>query len=33
MPGQQPDIFILHYASADARFARRAGEDQPRCPR
>ena len=33
MPGQQPDIFILHYASADARFARRAGADQPRCPR
>jgi hypothetical protein len=32
MPGNQPDQFMLRYASADAVFARRAGADQPRCP-
>jgi hypothetical protein len=32
MPGEQPDIFMLRYASADARFARRAAAAEPRCP-
>jgi hypothetical protein len=33
MPGDQPDLFMLRYASADASFARRAAADEPRCPR
>lgn len=32
MPGQQPDLFMLAEARIDARFALRAGRDQPRCP-
>ncbi|MGE5617497.1 MAG: hypothetical protein ACM3UX_01020, partial [Candidatus Woesearchaeota archaeon] len=32
MPGNQPDPFMLQYASIDAGFARRAARDQPRCP-
>jgi hypothetical protein len=32
MPAGQPDQFMLRYAVADEAFARRAGEDQPRCP-
>ena len=31
MPGEQPDTFMLSFASADAAFARRAAADQPRC--
>jgi hypothetical protein len=32
MPGQQPDLFIIATARADAPFAARAAGDQPRCP-
>lgn len=32
MPGNQPDLFMLEHASANAGFARRAARDQPRCP-
>ena len=32
MPGNQPDLFMLEYARIDAKFARQAGGDQPRCP-
>jgi hypothetical protein len=32
MPGNQPDLFMLEYAAIDARFAREAAADQPRCP-
>jgi hypothetical protein len=32
MPGYQPDLFMLEYASANASFARRAAADQPLCP-
>lgn len=32
MPGDQPDLFMISHAPADARFARRAAQDQPRCP-
>jgi hypothetical protein len=32
MPGHQPDQFIIANAREDARFARLAANDQPRCP-
>jgi hypothetical protein len=32
MPGHQPDQFITANAREDARFARQAAADQPRCP-
>jgi len=32
MPGNQPDLFILHNAPALAGFARLAARDEPRCP-
>jgi hypothetical protein len=32
MPGHQPDQFIIANAREDARFARLAAADQPRCP-
>jgi hypothetical protein len=32
MPGDQPDLFITANAPANARFARRAEADRPRCP-
>jgi hypothetical protein len=32
MPGHQPDQFIIANAREDARFARQAAADQPRCP-
>jgi hypothetical protein len=32
MPGDQPDTFMLGYASTDVAFAARASQDQPRCP-
>jgi hypothetical protein len=32
MPGYQPDLFMLEYASANAGFARQAAADRPRCP-
>ncbi len=32
MPGDQPDLFMLRYASADRVFAQRAAADEPRCP-
>ncbi len=32
MPGDQPDPFMLQYASTDVAFAARASHDQPRCP-
>ncbi len=32
MPGNQPDLFMIDNAPADARFAQQAARDKPRCP-